>query len=83
MIEARPGVYIEGKVQPPLAGVNITVVTKTPSATAGWEAGQEVLSTLTQEQGLYFAGPLYDDASYSVKAAKVSSSAFIRDEIEF
>lgn len=70
VFEARLGVYLEGKVVPPLENVNITVITETSSANAGWKEGEEVLWTSTQKEGLYVAGPLYDDATYSVKASK-------------
>eukprot|EP00271_Cylindrocystis_brebissonii_P022943 TRINITY_DN908_c0_g2_i1.p1 TRINITY_DN908_c0_g2~~TRINITY_DN908_c0_g2_i1.p1 ORF type:complete len:904 (-),score=223.07 TRINITY_DN908_c0_g2_i1:598-3060(-) len=81
--EARVGQYLEGKVVPPLAGVNITVVTDSGSANGDWPAGSEVAWALTQEEGLYVAGPLYDDATYSVKAHKEGYEIRPLDSLSF
>eukprot|EP00850_Spirogloea_muscicola_P008156 SM000043S15784 [mRNA] locus=s43:149855:159159:+ [translate_table: standard] len=68
--EARPGVYINGSVSPALEGVNISVITTTGSLNAGWVADEEVLWATSGPDGLFFAGPLYDDATYALKASK-------------
>eukprot|EP01126_Amoeba_proteus_P002910 TRINITY_DN10947_c0_g1_i1.p1 TRINITY_DN10947_c0_g1~~TRINITY_DN10947_c0_g1_i1.p1 ORF type:complete len:1179 (+),score=219.89 TRINITY_DN10947_c0_g1_i1:119-3655(+) len=59
-IKARPGLYLNGSVIPPVSGVSITV-TKIKT--------NEVVKTIeTDESGEYSAGPLYDNFEYHVSA---------------
>ncbi len=52
--EGRAGVYVSGRVSPAVAGVTITLVSK--------ETQQSVV---TDANGKYRAGPLYDDQKYT------------------
>ncbi|CAN4101896.1 unnamed protein product [Withania somnifera] len=55
----RLGMYIEGSVSP-LSMIQSTSL----------KQGDLALETTTETDGLYVAGPLYDDISYSVEASK-------------
>lgn len=69
----RLGMYIEGTVSPPLSGVHIRVITGGDSLNAALKQGDLALETSTQADGLFVAGPLYDDISYAVEASKVGT----------
>lgn len=69
--QARWGVYLEGTIDPPISGVNVSVVTDTESKAAEWPAGETVEWGLSHE-GKFKVGPLYDDATYHLEASKVS-----------
>ncbi|KAL6517503.1 hypothetical protein OROMI_033204 [Orobanche minor] len=66
----RLGLYIEGTVSPPLSYVNIRVFAQTDSDISTLKQGDTALEVTTGADGLYLAGPLYDDIGYSVEASK-------------
>eukprot|EP00899_Mesostigma_viride_P027217 jgi/Mesvir1/7680/Mv11650-RA.1 len=75
--EARPGLMLSGRVTPPISGLTVTVRYVAPSREAqmGGRRGQSIAGSVaavvtTDGEGRYSAGPLYDDASYEVSAAK-------------
>ncbi|CAM6102957.1 unnamed protein product [Calypogeia fissa] len=70
VFNGRPGVYIAGSVVPPLAGVNITISPQRDSEAGSLKSGEIALWTLSEEDGTFRAGPLYDDTGYSVQAMK-------------
>ncbi|GFP95668.1 nodal modulator 1 [Phtheirospermum japonicum] len=67
----RLGLYIEGSVSPPLSHVSIRVLAQTDSRISTLKQGNTALEVITGADGLYLAGPLYDDISYRVEASKV------------
>lgn len=67
----RLGMYIEGSVSPPLNDVVVKIIAGGDSQSAPLKQGDLALETTTGTDGLYVAGPLYDDISYSVEASKV------------
>lgn len=67
----RIGLYIEGSVSPPLSDINIKIIAAGESGSAPLKHGDVVVETTTGADGLYVAGPLYDDINYSVEASKV------------
>ncbi|KAL3649360.1 hypothetical protein CASFOL_005763 [Castilleja foliolosa] len=66
----RLGLYIEGSVSPPLSHVSIRVLAQTDSHISTLKQGDTALEVITGADGLYLAGPLYDDISYTVEASK-------------
>ncbi|XP_055832870.1 uncharacterized protein LOC129901646 [Solanum dulcamara] len=66
----RLGMYIEGSVSPPLNDVVVKIIAGGDSQSAPLKQGDLALETTTGTDGLYVAGPLYDDISYSVEASK-------------
>ncbi|KAL6494630.1 hypothetical protein OROGR_031430 [Orobanche gracilis] len=66
----RLGLYIEGTVSPPLSYVYIRVLAQTDSHISTLKQGDTALEVTTGADGLYLAGPLYDDIGYSVEASK-------------
>ncbi|BBM99994.1 BOS complex subunit NOMO [Marchantia polymorpha subsp. ruderalis] len=70
VFNGRPGVYKSGTVTPPIAGVNVTILAVGDSSLGRLKAGELAAWTLTGEDGTFSAGPLYDDTSYDVQAAK-------------
>ena len=56
--------YIKGNVSPSLAGVNIIIRKE------GEKNGDALMAVVTESDGSYVVGPLYDDISYVVEAAK-------------
>ncbi|KAI5060680.1 hypothetical protein GOP47_0025100 [Adiantum capillus-veneris] len=66
----RPGMYIEGRVTPPLEGVSISIMVDDNSIDSSVNRGELAATLLTDKDGSYVAGPLYDDVKYVVKAAK-------------
>ncbi|KAL8522702.1 hypothetical protein ACS0TY_012875 [Phlomoides rotata] len=66
----RLGLYIEGSVSPPLSHVNIRVLAEKDSHISPFKRGDAALETTTGTDGLFVAGPLYDDISYSAEASK-------------
>ncbi|KAH7444467.1 hypothetical protein KP509_02G079100 [Ceratopteris richardii] len=67
---ARPGMYFEGHVMPALEGVSISIIANSDSADGSLKQGDVVKTLLTDDEGLYVAGPLYDDVKYVVQAEK-------------
>ncbi|KAL0418927.1 UNVERIFIED_CONTAM: Nodal modulator 1 [Sesamum radiatum] len=66
----RLGLYIEGSVSPPLSHVHIRVHAKSDSLISPLKQGDIALETTTGTDGLFLAGPLYDDIGYSIEASK-------------
>lgn len=66
----RLGMYIEGSVSPPLNGVVVKIIAAGDSQSAPLKQGDLALETTTGTDGLYVAGPLYDDIRYSIEASK-------------
>ncbi|EYU38423.1 hypothetical protein MIMGU_mgv1a000387mg [Erythranthe guttata] len=66
----RLGLYIEGSVSPPLSDVSIRVLAERESHISQLKQGDTVLETTTGTDGLFLAGPLYDDIGYSIEASK-------------
>ncbi|KAL0457667.1 UNVERIFIED_CONTAM: Nodal modulator 1 [Sesamum latifolium] len=66
----RLGLYIEGSVSPPLSHVHIRVHAKSDSLISPLKQGAVALETTTGTDGLFLAGPLYDDIDYSIEASK-------------
>ncbi|CAA2967005.1 Nodal modulator 1 [Olea europaea subsp. europaea] len=64
------GLYIEGSVSPPLSDVHIRVIAERESHSAPLKQGDLALETSTGTDGLFVAGPLYDDITYTVEASK-------------
>eukprot|EP01122_Echinamoeba_exundans_P007456 TRINITY_DN2311_c0_g2_i2.p1 TRINITY_DN2311_c0_g2~~TRINITY_DN2311_c0_g2_i2.p1 ORF type:complete len:1254 (+),score=406.06 TRINITY_DN2311_c0_g2_i2:197-3958(+) len=56
-ISGRPGVFVQGQVEPATAGVKITVT-----------GGDDAVETESDASGKYRVGPLPDNAEYSVSA---------------
>lgn len=67
----RWGVYLEGTIDPPISGVNVTVVVDKESKAGEWAAGETVEWGLSHE-GKFEVGPLYDDGTYHLEPVKVS-----------
>lgn len=67
----RPGMYIEGNVTPALEGVDITILVDSDSIDGSLKRGDVVMTLVTEKDGSYVAGPLYDDTRYVVQAGKV------------
>ncbi|GAQ84160.1 Nodal modulator like protein [Klebsormidium nitens] len=68
--EGRPGLKVEGSINPPEEGVKVEVKFVSPSKTAGGEAGAVAVTAFTDKRGKYSVGPLYDDAEYEAVASK-------------
>ncbi|KAK6118462.1 hypothetical protein DH2020_047794 [Rehmannia glutinosa] len=66
----RLGLYIEGSVSPPLSHVYIRVLAQTDSHISTLKQGDTALEITTGADGVFLAGPLYDDIGYSVEASK-------------
>ncbi|KAK6260339.1 hypothetical protein SCA6_014813 [Theobroma cacao] len=66
----RPGLYLEGSVSPPISGVHVRVNAGEDGSISPVKKGELVLETATEEDGSFFAGPLYDDITYDIKASK-------------
>ncbi|XP_074644327.1 BOS complex subunit NOMO3-like isoform X2 [Tubulanus polymorphus] len=69
-LDGRRGLFINGKIQPPLAGVDIKIVS---------ELRSEVMTTVSDAKGKYSVGPLHDDTKYFVTAKK---DGYIMTEID-
>lgn len=67
---ARLGLYIEGSVSPPLPDVNIRIIAAGDSHNAQIKKNELAFATTTNEDGLFTAGPLYDDITYNIEASK-------------
>lgn len=67
---ARPGLYIEGSVSPPLSGVYIRIIAAGDSSNAHLKRGELALEASTGSDGFFIGGPLYDDISYMTEASK-------------
>ncbi|KAK6118530.1 hypothetical protein DH2020_047730 [Rehmannia glutinosa] len=66
----RLGLYIEGSVSPPLSHVYIRILAQTDSHISTLKQGDTALEITTRADGVFLAGPLYDDIGYSVEASK-------------
>ncbi|KAL9239761.1 hypothetical protein vseg_014053 [Gypsophila vaccaria] len=66
----RLGLYIEGSVSPPISGVNLRIIAAGDSQSAPLKKGELALETSTGPDGVFIAGPLYDDISYTNEASK-------------
>ncbi|KAL4202422.1 hypothetical protein AMTRI_Chr02g263630 [Amborella trichopoda] len=66
----RLGLYIEGSVSPPILGVNIRIIASGDSSNTPLQKGELALETSTGSDGLFSAGPLYDDTSYVIEASR-------------
>ncbi|XP_051142719.1 uncharacterized protein LOC127259427 isoform X2 [Andrographis paniculata] len=66
----RLGLYIKGSVSPPLSHVHIRVLADRDSHISALKRGDIALETTTGEDGLFVAGPLYDDIDYIIEASK-------------
>ncbi|CAE1283136.1 Nodal modulator 3,Nodal modulator 1,Nodal modulator 2 [Acanthosepion pharaonis] len=60
----KVGIFITGKIEPSLSGVQVTV--SSPD-----NAAMEPVTLETDENGVYRLGPLHSDKKYNVEAAKV------------
>ncbi|PKA65074.1 hypothetical protein AXF42_Ash019086 [Apostasia shenzhenica] len=69
-IVGQMGIYVEGSVSPPLAGVKIKIIAAGDSMHSSLRNGDLALVSETGTDGYYSAGPLYDDISYRVEASK-------------
>ena len=76
LFSGRLGMYIEGSVTPPLSDVHIRVIAGGDSLNAALKQGDLALETSTGADGLFVAGPLYDDITYTVEASKVCTLCF-------
>jgi hypothetical protein len=70
-ITAKTGLYLEGSVSPPTSDVDIKILAAGNSKFATLKKGDITAETKTNSDGLFFAGPLYDDIGYEVEASKV------------
>lgn len=70
VFSGRLGLYIEGSVSPPTSGVDIKIVAVGESSNAPLQKGEVAFETTTGRDGFFYAGPLYDDANYSIEALK-------------
>ncbi|KAI3460746.1 hypothetical protein Pfo_017409 [Paulownia fortunei] len=66
----RLGLYIEGSVSPPLSHVYVRVLAERDSHISPLKKGDTAIETTTGTDGLFVAGPLYDDIGYSIEASK-------------
>ncbi|EPS72179.1 hypothetical protein M569_02578, partial [Genlisea aurea] len=66
----REGLYIEGSVSPPTSRVHIRILAERTSEVSNLKQGDTAIETFTDEGGLFLAGPLYDDISYTITATK-------------
>ncbi|XP_071958436.1 BOS complex subunit NOMO1-like [Antedon mediterranea] len=64
VIEARTGIFISGKIVPPLEGVKIDIHTEAP------DKAVDVIKTRTDNKGVYRVGPFVDTNKYTVFAEK-------------
>ena len=67
----RAGMVLEGKVTPPMGGVQIAVTVDK----------SEVATAVTDETGAYLVGKLYDDTDYKVSATKQGYHFEVRSRI--
>ncbi|KAL2453710.1 Carbohydrate-binding-like fold [Abeliophyllum distichum] len=65
-------------VSPPLSDVHIRVIADGESHNASLKQGDLALETSTGTDGLFIAGPLYDDITYTIKASKKFSRISVR-----
>ena len=61
VFEAKTGLMITGRIEPPTPDVKIRILNRKTS--------QEVITVLTDASGHYKVGPLYDDQQYDVEAS--------------
>lgn len=67
----RRGLYIQGSVSPPLPGVQVRVIAAGDSESAPLRKGDIALETVTETDGSFVGGPLFDDTTYNLEASKV------------
>jgi hypothetical protein len=60
--DMKSGIILEGKINPPMDGVNIFAYNK--------ERNELVAKTVSNQNGTYKIGPLYTDYSYQIKALR-------------
>ncbi|CAO2826653.1 unnamed protein product [Amaranthus hypochondriacus] len=70
LFTGRSGLYIEGSVTPSISGVTVRIVADGDSQNALLKKGEIALETSTGPDGIFIAGPLYDDISYNIEASK-------------
>jgi hypothetical protein len=70
--EARAGVFLDGNVIPPMAGVTVTIKYA--------DSDELVVTSTTGADGTFQAGPLYDDVKYLTKAHKNGFHFTIEDD---
>ena len=82
--QARPGLFLDGNVIPPIADVQITVRYAESSASKGSKASHDeddiVVRTTTSSDGRFRAGPLYDDVKYLTDAYKAGFHFTVEDD---
>ncbi|KAK1277905.1 hypothetical protein QJS04_geneDACA007053 [Acorus gramineus] len=66
----RVGLYVEGSVNPALSGIAIKILASGESSNTPLRKGEVAMETETGVDGLFVAGPLYDDTDYYVEASK-------------
>ncbi|XP_002975824.2 nodal modulator 1 [Selaginella moellendorffii] len=66
----RPAVYVTGSIVPALEAVNIVITAEKESKIGRLKAGEVAMKVLTGDDGVFAAGPLYDDTQYMVHADK-------------
>ncbi|KAI3526880.1 hypothetical protein L1887_06146 [Cichorium endivia] len=66
----RLGLYIEGSVSPPLPDVIIKIIAGQDSQNGQIKKTEIAFATTTNKDGLFVAGPLYDDIAYDIEASK-------------
>ncbi|EFJ25434.1 hypothetical protein SELMODRAFT_414113 [Selaginella moellendorffii] len=66
----RPAVYVTGSIVPALEAVNIVITAEKESKIGLLKAGEVAMKVLTGDDGVFAAGPLYDDTPYMVHADK-------------
>ncbi|KAL5228006.1 hypothetical protein ABZP36_016271 [Zizania latifolia] len=69
-ITAKTGLYLEGSVSPPISDVDIKILASWEGKYAHLKETDVATETETNSDGSFFAGPLYDDIEYTVKASK-------------
>ena len=74
LIVSRPGLYLEGKIDPIMEGVKVSVKEE--------NTDNILLDTLSNENGEYKLGPLHDDKKYTLEA-NLKGYIFTRSEEGF
>ncbi|XP_078158461.1 carbohydrate-binding-like fold [Carex rostrata] len=70
LIVGKAGLYLQGSVTPPLSGVKIQIISSGKSSYAQLQEGDLAAETETKSDGVFSAGPLYDDINYKIEASK-------------
>lgn len=66
----KAGLYLQGSVTPPLSGVKIQIISSGKSSYSQLQEGDLAAETETNSDGVFSAGPLYDDINYKIEASK-------------